>query len=665
MGKIIISTLISILPFTQLSHPHEEDPFTTYIQEKLIELGYLEVANGVNDKTSQAAIKLFQEQSGLNVDGMVGEQTFTKLLLGESNYQTPETTSKQIDELNSPTIDTHAPVWDEEQPPYASEIGSLFNLNMPSVTDNVGIVSYEVYVNGTLSTYATISDSTLLVTPKYDMTCGDQFIYVIAFDEAGNSSQSPSFTIPQTDPCTSTVSSSQSSSTSQSSSSSQISSQSFAVNFGGQENDLGLNVVVDSLGNTYVTGQFRATVNFGNGNITSAGYNDIFVLKLDSAGAFQWVYTAGASNSDSGYGIALDSSGNVFITGAFTNTVNFGNGNITSTGNMDIFVLKLNSSGEFEWVFTVGGSSSDFPQSIDVDSSGNLYITGNFSGTVDFGSGNITSAGFEDIFVLKLNSSGEFEWVFTGGSTGTDRGNAISVDVNGNAVVTGFIKYVANFSSASCTSNGSSDIFFLKLNSDGTLFSLHCEGGTGEDFGNAVDLDSDGNAYFTGEFSGTVNFFGTEDITSEGVGSEDIFVVKLNSASTFQWVYTAGGNSDDHGLGIKVDSSGNSYITGYFSGTVNFGNGIIHTGIGSYDLYVLKLDSSGEIQWVYTAGELLTTVIGEGVDIDTSGNVYVTGYFYKTVDFGGGDVTAFDVSERYDYSDIFVLKLNSSGQYSD
>ena len=96
-------------------------------------------------------------------------------------------------------IDDKPPVWDEEQPPYASEIGSLFNLNMPSVTDNVGIVSYEVYVNGILSTYATISDSTLLVTPKYDMTCADQLIYVIAFDEAGNSSQSPTFTIPQTD----------------------------------------------------------------------------------------------------------------------------------------------------------------------------------------------------------------------------------------------------------------------------------------------------------------------------------------------------------------------------------------------------------------------------------------------------------------------------------
>ena len=658
MGKIFITALISILPFTQLSHPHEEDPFTTYIQEKLIELGYLEVANGVNDKTSQAAIKLFQEKSGIVVDGLVGENTFLQLMLAEKPIDNNSSvTSSSAEDL---VIDDKPPVWDEEQPPYASEIGTLFNLNMPSVSDNVGIVSYEVYVNGTLSTYATISDSTLLVTPKYDMTCGDQLIYVIAFDEAGNSSQSPSFTIPQTDPCTSTVNSSQSRS------SSQISSQSFAVNFGGQENDLGLNVVVDSLGNTYVTGFFRGTVNFGNGNITSAGFTDIFVLKLDSAGAFQWVYTAGASNADTGTGIALDSSGNVFITGAFTFTVDFGNGNITSTGNYDIFVLKLNSSGEFQWVYTVGGTDADYASSLDVDSSGNLYITGYFKGTVDFGSGAISGRGNEDIFVLKLNSSGEFEWVFTAGSTQNDKGNAISVDANGNVVVTGYFNYIANFSSASCTSNGSSDIFFLKLNSDGTLTSLHCEGGTGSDFGEGVDVDSDGNAYFTGEFSRTVNFFGTGDITSEGVGSEDIFVVKLNSASTFQWVYTAGGNSDDHGLDINVDSSGNSYITGYINGTVDFGNGNIYTGIGTWDLYVLKLDSSGETQWVYTAGELLTAVIGEGVDIDTSGNVYVTGYFYKTVDFGGGDVTAYDETDYGDTpSDIFVLKLNSSGQYSD
>ena len=120
MGKIIISTLILILPFTQLSHPHEEDPFTTYIQEKLIELGYLEVATGVNDKTSQAAIKLFQEKSGLIVDGMVGENTFLQLMLAENpTDNNSSVTSSSAEDL---VIDDKPPVWDEEQPPYASEI---------------------------------------------------------------------------------------------------------------------------------------------------------------------------------------------------------------------------------------------------------------------------------------------------------------------------------------------------------------------------------------------------------------------------------------------------------------------------------------------------------------------------------------------------------------
>ena len=412
MGKIIISTLISILPFTQLSHPHEEDPFTAYIQEKLIELGYLEVATGVNDKTSQAAIKLFQEKYGLIADGMVGEQTFTKLLLGEAAYQTPETTTKQIEETNSPTIDTLAPVWDEEQPPYASEIGSLFNLNMPSVIDNVGIVSYEVYVNGALSTHATISDSRLLVTPKYDMTCADQLIYIIAFDEAGNSSQSPTFTIPQTDPCTSTVNSSQSSS------SSQINSQSFVVYFGNRGDDDAQDVVVDSVGNTYITGHFRQTVDFGGGNITSGGHRDIYVLKVDSTGAFEWVQTYGSTSNlaDRGLDIDIDSSSNVYITGYFQGTVDFGNGDITASGGSDIFVLKLDSSGAFQWVYTAGGiagssPSGDIGYGIAVDSSGNIYTAGVFMGNIELttgvnieGNNNLKT----DALMFKLNSSGQY-----------------------------------------------------------------------------------------------------------------------------------------------------------------------------------------------------------------------------------------------------------------
>jgi len=558
-----------------------DDPFTVYIQEKLIALGLLEgEPTGINNQATQQAIKTFQEKAGLVVDGLVGDNTFPKLLLGESAYlQTSPTTTVPVTTTTTvPTgPDTKAPVWDEEQPPYASEIGSLFNLNMPSVTDNVGIVSYEVYVNGALSTHVSISDSKLLVTPKYDMTCADQLIYVIAFDEAGNLSQSPTFTIPQSDPCISVIASSSSSQSY------------FAVTFGGTNNNQGEGIAVDSSGNIYITGYFYETVDFGGGNVTSAGSADIFVLKLNSSGTFQWVNTYGGTSADVGEGITVDSSDNSYITGIFEETVDFGGGNVTSAGSADIFVLKLNSSGTFQWVNTYGGSAFDVGHDITVDSSGNSYITGYFEGTVDFGGGNVTSAGAADIFVLKLNSSGTFQWV---------------------------------------------NIF----------------GGTSTDVGVGIAVDSSDNSYITGSFLGTVDF-GGGNVTS--AGSDDIFVLKLNSSGTFQWVSTFGGTSIDGGEDITVDSSGNSYITGRFRETVDFGGGNV-TSAGGGDIFVLKLNSSGTFQWVNTYGGTSADV-GEGITVDSSGNPYITGWFYETVDFGGGNVTSAGVA------DIFVLKLNSSG----
>ena len=498
-----------------------EDPFTIYIQGKLIDLGLLEgEPTGINDQATQLAIKAFQEKAGLVIDGMVGVNTFPKLLLGESAYlQTTPTTTVPVTPTTTVPIgpDTEPPVWDETQPPFASEIGTLFNLNMPSVTDNVGIVSYEVYVNGALSTHVSISDSKLLVTPKYDMACADQLIYVIAFDEAGNSSQSPAFTIPQSDPCISVIASSSSSSQSY-----------FAVTFGGTNNNQGESIAVDSSGNIYITGYFYETVDFGGGNVTSAGSTDIFVLKLNSSGTFQWVNTYGGTSFDFGRGIAVDSSGNIYITGYFYETVDFGGGNLTSAGGADIFVLKLNSSATFQWVSTFGSTSIDVGEDITVDSSGNSYITGYFEGTVDFGAGNVTSAGAADIFILKLNSSGAFQWV---------------------------------------------NIF----------------GGTSTDVGQGIAVDSSGNSYITGSFQGTVDF-GSGDITPSGF--DDIFVLKVNPSGTFQWVSTFGGTSNDVGEDIAVDSSGNSYITGWFRETVDFGAGNV-TSAGGADIIVLKLNSSG------------------------------------------------------------------------
>ena len=184
----------------------------------------------------------------------------------------------------------------------------------------------------------------------------------------------------------------------------------WANTYGGTSTDRGYSIAVDSSGNSYITGYFEGTVDFGGGDITVS--NDIFVLKLNSSGTFQWVNTYGSSSSAAGSaagnGIAVDSSGNAYITGYFQGTVDFGGGDVTSAGNPDIFVLKLNSSGTFQWANTYGSTSDDRGWDIAVDSSSNSYITGYFEGTVDFGGGDVTSAGSSDIFVLHLNSLGQY-----------------------------------------------------------------------------------------------------------------------------------------------------------------------------------------------------------------------------------------------------------------
>jgi hypothetical protein len=195
----------------------------------------------------------------------------------------------------------------------------------------------------------------------------------------------------------------------------------WAKSFGGSSLDIGYSITVDSSGNVYTLGIFRGTADFdpgaGTTNLTSAGINDLFVSKLDSSGALLWVKSFGGSENEIGYEIAVDSSGNVYTTGYFPGTADFDPGagisNLTAVGSDDGFVSKLDSSGNFVWAKSFGGSSSDYLKSITFDSSGNIYTTGGFRDTVDFdpgaGTANLTSAGSADVFVLRLSSTDNTE----------------------------------------------------------------------------------------------------------------------------------------------------------------------------------------------------------------------------------------------------------------
>jgi len=363
-----------------------------------------------------------------------------------------------------------------------------------------------------------------------------------------------------------------------------------STTWGGTGNDYGWSVAVDGSGNVYTTGYFNGTVDFGAGNVTSAGGEDAFVTKFDSSGTHQWTTTLGGTSADRGDGVAVDGSSNVYTTGEFTGTVNFGAGNVTSAGALDVFVTKLNSSGAHQWTTTLGGTSNDYGYSVAVDGSSNVYTTGEFTGTVNFGAGNVTSASSNDVFVTKLNSSGAHQWTTTFGGTSDDYGWGVAVDGSGNVHVSGDFAGTVNFGAGNVTSAGSHDVFVTKLNSSGVHQWTTTFGGTSADRGGGVAVDGSSNVYTTGQFTGTVDF-GAGNVTS--AGSDDVFVTKLNSSGAHQWTTTLGGTSADRGWGVAVDGSSNVHVAGSFAGTVDFGAGNV-TSAGGYDGFVVKLDSAGD-----------------------------------------------------------------------
>ena len=321
--------------------------------------------------------------------------------------------------------------------------------------------------------------------------------------------------------------------------------------FGGPLPDIGYKIHLDPFGNLLSSGYFQGTADLDPGpgvsNITSGGLRDIFIQKLDSAGNFKWARGFSGPGSDYGWAITTDDWGNVYSTGSFADSVDFDPGigvfNLFSTGLGDIYVNKLDSSGNFKWAKSFGNSSAfDWGYAIDTDKSGNVYSTGQFSGTVDFDPGPstnlITSNGSSDCYVLKLDSSGNYIWVNNfGGFAGGDSGEDLFIDDNSNVYVTGQFRLTASFNSIygpnSISAVGTSyDAFIHKMDSSGTTLWARSFGGPNGEEGSGMSVRN-GSVYITGIFGDTADFnpgLGNFSLASNGLG--DIFVVKLNECNT-------------------------------------------------------------------------------------------------------------------------------------
>ena len=332
-----------------------------------------------------------------------------------------------------------------------------------------------------------------------------------------------------------------------------------------------------------LTGSFRDSVDFGGGTRTSAGGGDIVVLKLDADGNHLWSRTFGDTNGDDGYGVAVDGSDNVLVTGRFRGSVDFGGGTRTAAG-IDVFVLKLDASGSHLWSQTFGDSSGQIGTAVAVDDSGNVVITGQFTGSPDFGGGPLPSAGNSDIFVAKLDSSGGHLWSKGLGGADTDQGRSVATDTMGNVVITGDFEGAVDFGGGTLTAAAGAELFIAKYDGSGNHVWSNRFGGLNDERGYAVATDSANNVVVGGFFRDEVDFGGGP---LDG-HTADLFVAKYDSAGNHLWskdntAFPGGGN----GHGLAIDGTGHVIMTGLFGTELDLGGPPLN-GAGSNDIFLAK-----------------------------------------------------------------------------
>ena len=417
----------------------------------------------------------------------------------------------------------------------------------------------------------------------------------------------------------------------------------------------GYGVAHDDLGNVYVTGRFTGTVDFDPGagvsNLTSAGGLDTYITKVDVAGNLVWARRVGGPNDVYSFDVSVDDGGNVYITGAFSGTADFDPGpgtfNLSSIGLFfdEIFVLKLDVNGDLAWARKMGSSDFDFGRSIAVSAAGNVITTGSFRGTVDFdpsaaGTSTLTStSGGNDIFISKLDASGNFVWARRMGGSGNDIGYSVTVDAAENVFTTGSFSSTADFDPGPAVFNltevNNGDIFVSKLDGAGNFVWAKGMGGTSSDIGHSIQVDPAGNVYTSGEFHNTVDFDpGSGTVNLVSAGFNDAFISKLDANGNYLWAKGMGGAIDDESSGLALDGYGNVYATGSFESTGDFdpGPGTFNLTASSSGGFVVKLDGFGDFVWA----QAFAGSTHEGIDVDVLGSIYSTGRFSGTVDFDGG-----------------------------
>ncbi|MBK9249556.1 MAG: SBBP repeat-containing protein [Ignavibacteria bacterium] len=454
-------------------------------------------------------------------------------------------------------------------------------------------------------------------------------------------------------------------------------------------------IAVDASGSRYVTGSFKNSANLSPQGtsphyLRSRGLKDIFVAKYNASGEYLWAFSIGQANDDEGNTIAVDGNGNVYVAGYFNYGAgidfNPGSGTATlSSTNVGAFFAKYDTDGNYIWAKKIDATGEHIVYDLTLDGNSNVYISGTFANVTDFdpgsGTANLTPSAI-DMFFAKYSGNGEYILAkCISGSTSNDIARSIAIDANSNIYVAGGFRGTTDFDLSSGTANLTSvsttnnDIFYAKYDATGSYVFARAVGNSNDQQANSIAVNSSGSIFLTGYFYGTATTdfdpgSGTANLSSGSV-NENIFVARYDTSGNYTWAFKIG-VSGARGIAIGLDAASNVFITGFYSGTVDFnpGAGTNNLTSSARDIFCAKYDPSGTYLFAFGLGgssDNFTEERGICLTLDASDNLYIGGKFLGNVDFNPGsgvnNVLNPNNTNHDTLSNGFHAKYSNAGEY--
>ena len=435
---------------------------------------------------------------------------------------------------------------------------------------------------------------------------------------------------------------------------------SWANRAGGGFGDGANAIAIDASNNVYVTGDFyQNDIVFDTITLINAGEFDVYLAKYDEYGNVIWAQGFGGNGYDDVASVCTDSFGNVFVSGRFmSSSITFGGFTLTNTsGDSEMYVVKLDNTGNVLWANKYGANGSDNATSICTDPSGNIFLGGFYSSSLSFDGITLPNVGGNDIFIVKLDTNGNTIWAKGAGGAFSESVEGIASDASGNVCIVGqYDSPTISFDGASLTnaSAGQADLFIVKYSQSGSVLWVKGAGGSSIDVAKSVATDTSDNIYVTGFFSSSSLSYDATILANNGV-SGDVFVSKFDLSGNVVWAKSNGGIEHDEANSIALDALGNVYIGGAFSGpSILFGS----TNLTNEGLFVAKYTNSGNSLWAKSSDSYGQSEVN-AIAIDETNAVCLAGRFSNTTISFGSIVLTNSYSPFGTIGDAYVAKLNS------